>query len=459
MPENLQDVMMWLGGNTTMYILPFLAVISVLVFVHEWGHYIVARMCGVRVETFSIGFGKKIWSRRDKNGTEWQVAMIPLGGYVKMFGDTDPASSSFTESVKEGDQVRAMTPEERKSAFFGKPVAQRAAIVAAGPAINFLFAIVILCGIFMTTGQPVTPPVAAAVVAGGAAEAAGIQPMDRIVSIDGEKTRRFSDIQRSVAVSLDKPLTLEVERNGQIVTIPAITPKMDTVSDRFGFTHSRGFLGVVSAGSAISVDSIVAVDGQTGDIPALLKSRMGSQVRLSMKGIDDATPGQDLIVRLQADLNGSLIAGTDVTSLMLAPAMETENTTYGFVGAMTEALRETWFVTEGTMRALGQMIAGTRSPQELGGIIRIGAVTSDAAAAGFVSLLMLAALLSINLGLINLFPIPMLDGGHLVFYAIEALKGRPIPEKVQDAALRFGFYVLIGLMLFANINDILQLAR
>ncbi|HEY8964732.1 MAG TPA: RIP metalloprotease RseP [Alphaproteobacteria bacterium] len=459
MPENLNDVITWLGGNTTMYLLPFLAVISILVFVHEWGHYIVARLCGVRVETFSIGFGKKLWSRRDKHGTEWQVALFPLGGYVKMFGDTDPASSSFTESVKEGETIRQMTPAEREEAFFSKSVGQRAAIVFAGPAINFIFAIIVMIGLFMSVGQPVTPPVAAAVAAEGAAAAAGIQPLDRVVSINGEPTRRFSDIQRSVAVSLDTPLTLEVERNGEIIKIENVLPKIDNVTDRFGFSHSRGLLGIISAGSAFSIDAIEAVNGESGDIKALLKSHMGSQARLTMKGAE-GFPSQDLIVRLQPDLNGDLIAGgADVDSVMLAPAVETENTRYGLIGATQEALRETWFVTVGTLEALGQMIAGTRSAQELGGIIRIGAVTGDAAAAGFASLLMLGALLSINLGLINLFPIPMLDGGHLVFYAIEAIKGRPIPEKVQDAALRFGFYILIGLMLFANINDILQLAR
>jgi len=200
------------------------------------------------------------------------------------------------------------------------------------------------------------------------------------------------------------------------------------------------------------------VDGQTGDIPALLKSRMGSQVRLTMPSGDPEKGNENIIVRLQADINGDLIAGTAGAGLMMAPASETDKITYGFVGATQEALSQTWFVSVSTLEALGQMIAGTRSAQELGGIIRIGAVTGDAWAAGFAALMMLAALLSINLGLINLFPIPMLDGGHLMFYAIEAIKGRPVPEKVQDVALRFGFYILIGLMLFANINDILQLA-
>jgi regulator of sigma E protease len=375
-----------------------------------------------------------------------------------MFGDTDPASSSFTESVKEANQLRKMTAEERAQAFFARPVGQRAAIVFAGPAINFIFAIVVMVALFMTVGQPVTPPVAAAVVAGSAADEAGFKPMDRVIAIDGEAIHGFSDIQRDVTVSLSKPLSVEIERDGQRMTLGNVTPKLDTMTDRFGFKHARGLLGIVSAGNALAIDGILAVDGQKGDIAALLKSHMGSEVRLTMAPVGDM-PAQDLKVHLLPDLNGDLLAGTDAQTLKLATALETENTRYAFLPAVREAMMQTWYVSSGTIEAMGQMIAGTRSANELGGIIRIGAVTGDAAAAGFAALLMLGALLSINLGLINLFPIPMLDGGHLLFYAIEAVKGRPIPERVQDAALRFGFYILIGLMLFANINDILQLAR
>lgn len=457
MPDNLQDLLSAFGGNVASYFIPFLLVISVLVFVHEWGHYIVARMCGVKVETFSIGFGRKIWSYTDKAGTEWRFAMIPLGGYVKMFGDTDPTSAKFTESVAEGEALRKMTEHERKQSFYGKNVWQRMAIVAAGPAINFIFAIIVLTGLFMTVGRPVTPPLAAAIVENGSAYSAGIEPMDRIISINGAEVRRFSDIQRTVAVSLDEPLKIVVERAGEHIEIDNIVPRLETLTDRFGFKHSRGLLGVISSGNALAIEGIQAVNGQEGDIAAMLRERMGAVVTLTMAPVGDNAP-QGLIVRLQPELNGELLAGNG-QGLLLAPLAQNNVVIYGVVGAFTESLRETWFVTQGTLRALGQMIIGTRSAQELGGLIRIGAVTGDAAAAGFAALLTLAALLSINLGLINLFPIPMLDGGHLLFYTIEAIKGRPVPERVQDLALRFGFYVLIGLMLFANLNDILQLAR
>lgn len=457
--ETIHDMMNWIGGNTTMYLLPFLALISVLVFVHEWGHYIVARMCGVKVETFSIGFGKKIWSRTDRSGCQWQVALIPLGGYVKMFGDTDPASAVHTEKVTDSHgHVRPMTPAEREQAFFSKPVWKRAAIVFAGPAINFLFAIVVLAGLYSTVGRPITPPVVAAVIVGSAAEQAGFEPMDRIVAINGEAVNRFVDIQRTVAVTLDQPLSVEVERGDQTLTLQNVTPKLDMVEDRFGFRHSRGMLGIIGPGVALTPEGIETVQGQSGDIAALLKQRMDAGITsLRMKGVEGIPP-QDILVRLERGLNADFYADAS-KGVMLAPRTEQEVIDYSLGAAVVESMRETWFVSVGTLQSLGQMIIGTRSAQELGGIIRIGAVTGDAAQAGLIAFLTLGALLSINLGLINLLPIPMLDGGHLLFYAIEALKGGPVPERVQDAALRFGFMVLIALMVFANLNDLIQLAR
>ena len=465
--ETIHDWMQWLGGNTTMYILPFLLVISVLVFVHEWGHYIVARKCGVKVETFSIGFGKKIWARKDKSGTEWQVCLIPLGGYVKMFGDTDPASSSYTESVKEGDQLRVMTADERSQAFFAKSIAQRAAIVFAGPAINFIFAIVVLMTLYATVGRPVTAPIAGAVIVGGAAQEAGFLPNDRIVSIDGKEVRRFMDIQRAVAITLDKPLTFEVDRGGKKIVLENVKPKLEVVTDRFGFSHSSGRLGIIGPGFGLDVDSIEAVDGRKGNIEARLKRRMDRKVTLSMKPMADDLPAEDIVVFLSsaantAFLSGEVPEGEDAKKakvIEITPDGGQEVVVLGAQGAIIEALRETWFVSAGTLQSLGQIVMGTRSPQELGGIIRIGAVTGDAAQQGVMALITLAALLSINLGLINLLPIPMLDGGHLLFYGIEAAKGSPVPEKIQEMALRFGFVILIALMVFANLNDLIQLSK
>ncbi len=456
--ETIYDWMHWLGGNTTLYFLPFLLVIAVLVFVHEWGHFIVARLCGVKVETFSIGFGKRLFGWTDKGGTHWQVSLVPLGGYVKMFGDTDPASAGFTESVKEGEELRAMTPDERNQAFFGKPVWNRPAILFAGPAVNYLFALVLLAGIFASAGHVVTPPVAGAVIVGSAAEKAGIQPLDRILAIDGKEMRRFSDIQRSVALSLERPITVDVERAGQKMTISGVVPKLDEVTDRFGFKHTRGLLGIIGPGLGIAPDSIDSVDGQAGDARTLLAGRMDRIVTLGLKA-REGMDAQGIHVNLPSSLNDGFLKGDAGKALQLAASVEKTEAPLGVLSAVSEAAQEIWFVSAGTLQSLGQMVIGTRSAKELGGIIRIGAVTGDAAQQGVIALLTLAAMLSVNLGLINLMPIPMLDGGHLVFYALEAVKGKPVPEHVQDVALRFGFVLLIALMVFANLNDLIQLSK
>ncbi len=463
MPENLND---WIGlivNNTTGYLLPFLIVISVLVFIHELGHYLVARMNGVRVEDFSIGFGKEIWGRNDKHGTRWSIRLIPLGGYVKMFGDTDPASAQHTEQVKDAaGETRAMTAAERKEAFYAKSVGQRAAIVFAGPAINFLFAILVLTGLFMTAGRPVNPPIAAAIVAESAADQGGLQPGDRILSIDGNAMNRFSDIQRQVTISLDRPVPVTVERGGETVSLDAMAPRLDVVTDRFGFSHNRGILGIVSPGSGLPIKNITAINGQPVDpaapekTRALLTAQMDQVVTVTMA--PQGAEGQPQVLKIKP-------AATDNPDFATAEALffsgrnNLEKQVYGPWGAFKEALNETWIVTTGTLEAIGQMITGARGTNELGGLIRIGAIAGDAAQTGMIALISFAAMLSINLGLINLFPVPMLDGGHLTFYAIEAVKGSPVSEKVQNVAFRFGLVLLIGLMLFANLNDVFQLVH
>lgn len=373
---------------------PFILVLSVLVFVHEFGHYIVARWCGVRVETFSIGFGKELFGRTDRNGTRWKFSLIPLGGYVQMFGDLDPASARSADAVtaEEGERPRPMTDEERRVAFFSQPVAKRAAIVVAGPAINFLFAILILSALYAVEGKPFTPPVAAAILEGSAAEQAGVQPDDKILSLNGEPVQRFQDITKFVAVNLDREIAVEIARyqgdnrwdEASPVTLN-VTPTLIVEEDRFGFRHSTGRLGIKS-------------------------------------------PPADTAVQ--------------------------EHTLSSAIGT---AVTDTWEISVNTLTALGQMVMGYRSTDELGGILRIGAYAGDYAQRGFIAMITFAALLSINLGLINLLPIPMLDGGHLMFYALETVKGRPMNEKIQEYALRLGMLFLLGIMVFATWNDLLQL--
>ncbi len=431
----------------------FLAVLGLLVFVHEWGHYIIARACGVKVDTFSIGFGKEIWGFNDKHGTRWKISLIPLGGYVKMFGDTDPASAGHIEGNE-------LTAEQRSVAFFAKPVASRAAIVFAGPAINFIFAIIVLAVLYTSVGKPITPPQAMGVEIGGAADKAGFQPHDIVKTINGREIESFDNIKREVMIALNTEMNFVVERDGKEVELKA-TPKVVEEEDRFGFKHQLGFLGLIGPANGLDVKAISKINGRDAPKDAdqtreLLIQNMGKDIVLEMTG---GKPGSSMRIRPPADLNDKIgdEKSPEFNALILGVRPGDEIRTMNPVSAIGEAVVDTGQIISDTLKALGQMITGTRSATELGGIIRIGAIAGDMAERGMIALATFTALLSINLGLINLFPIPMLDGGHLVFYAVEALKGRPLSEKVQEYAFRFGLVVLVSLMVFANLNDIVQL--
>lgn len=452
---NTLDFLSTVGSNIWIYGGTFLVVLSLLVFVHEWGHYIVARLCGVRVEVFSIGFGRELFGFNDRNGTRWKLSLIPLGGYVKLFGDTDPASAKPAD----GEIVQSLSASERDVAFFAKPVSQRALIVVAGPAINFIFAFFLLTALFIFSGQPVTPPLAGAVVSGSSADRAGFRPHDRILTIQGKPVQDFEDIRRQMMVGLNQKMRFAVERDGQKIDLYATPDRVD-VKDRFGFQHSTGMLGLLSPNHAIALSSIVAVDDvpldDVASVRAALNLRMGRVLTIGVKGAGKS----DLIViqPMRAD-NPDLDRpdSPDSAYLFVSPKGVGEFITFNPPDAILHALDEIGVVTMGTLESLGQMVTGLRSPSELGGVIRIGALAGDMARQGFVAIVLFTALLSINLGLINLFPIPLLDGGHLVFYAVEAVLRRPVPERVQEYAFRFGMVFLISLMVYANLNDILQL--
>lgn len=463
--EQFAELLQIYAGNVWLYGGTFIAVLSLLVFVHEWGHFIVARMCGVRVEVFSIGFGKEIFGWNDrKTGMRWKVSMIPLGGYVKMFGDTDPASSGHTDSVEtERGDVRPMNEDEIKGAFYKKPVWQRMAIVFAGPAINFIFAIFVLGTLYFSVGMPAQPPVISAVQVGGAADKAGIQPHDRFIKINDREMRDFADVAHEIGMALGGGLDITVLREGKEVQLKA-TPEIKTFEDGHGFKGSKGFLGIIGPASGLLLESIIEVGGQaieSGDIETVRGLLIASMER-----------GEEALIRLDRGLDVELLriapsleanaALKDPENslhnvLMILDSYEDEIVSYSLSEAFVSATKETYKMGSDTLRALGQMVSGERSAAELGGVIRIGAVAGDMANRGIIAIVIFTAMLSINLGIINLFPIPMLDGGHLVFYAAEAVKGTPISEQYQEYAFRFGFVLLIGLMAFANLNDILQL--
>jgi regulator of sigma E protease len=356
------------------YAIPFLVILTVLVFVHELGHYLVARSCGVRVEVFSIGFGPEIFGRTDRAGTRWKFSLVPLGGYVKMFGETVATGAPEDES--------GLSAEERAVSFQHKSLPKRTAVVSAGPLANFLFAVVVLTGLFGTLGQPFTPPRVGGVQPGSAAEGAGIQEGDVIQRIDGSAIERFEQIQWIVRDSAGVPLDVVVLRDATAVPL-VVTPQLEEVTDHFGNVHEIGLLGIQS-------------------------------------------------------VNRELVRHDLATALWRASS-------------------ETLFLTGATLKAVGQIIVGTRTAEELGGPLRIAQISGEVAQGGVFPVIWFLAVLSINLGLINLFPIPMLDGGHLLFYAAEAVRGKPLGPRAQEVGFGIGLALVIGLMLFVTWNDLVQL--
>ncbi len=367
----------WIAENWV-YIPAFLIVITVLVFIHEYGHYKVARLCGVKVDTFSIGFGRELFGWYDKYGCRWRVSAIPFGGYVKFFGDAGVASNAESD-------IDALSPEEKKVSFHHKPLWQRAAVVFAGPAANYIFAIVALTAMHFFLGQAHTPPIASEVVENSAAYEAGILPGDRILSVDGDEIDSFEQLRQHVIVGLDEPLKMVIDRSGELVSLN-IVPHIVEYKDADGNTQKIGQLGI----------------------------------RSTQREFKDHGPGSALI----------------------------------------SAVDQTWFVTAATLKGAWQMITGARETKELSGPLGILKMSGDAAKRGqdftqnALSLFNFMIFVSISLGLINLFPIPMLDGGHLLFYSLEAVLGRPVSEKFMEYGFRIGLTLVLMLMIFATWNDL-----
>lgn len=354
----------------------FLVLLTPLVFVHELGHFLVARLCGVRVEVFSIGFGRELFGFNDSHGTRWKFSLLPLGGYVRMFGQAP-------NELEGGEKPAEMSAADRAVSFMHKSVGRRAAIVAAGPAANFIFAILVLGILYVSYGKTYRAPVIDEVVGGSAAAVAGILPGDRVVEANGQSITTFEDVAQIIVMNLDQPLVLVIDRNGTQVTLTA-TPQIVTDKDI-----------------------------------------LGKEMRTARLGIISKQPGP--VVTLNP------------------------------LEALSDAVVDTYSMTGNMLTGIWQMISGVRPASEIGGVLRIASFSGAVAEFGFVSLVMLAVTLSINLGLINLFPVPMLDGGHLAFYAFEVARGRPLSEGAQEWGLKIGLAMVLSLMLFATWNDLVYL--
>ena len=369
------------GGGLIGYVVPFLFVLTIVVFFHELGHFLMARLCGIKVLVFSIGFGPEIAGFNDRYGTRWKISAVPLGGYVKFFGDDNAAS------VPDQAAAASMSSADRKDSFMFQPVPSRAAVVAAGPIANFVLAIAIFAAIFMTVGKQTTSARVDTVQRASAAEVAGFKPGDLVTAINGEKIESFSDMQRIVSISANETLSIDVDRGGAPVTLKAI-PQLKELKDNFGNVHRLGVLGISRSMS-----------------PGDIKTEKAGPLRAIVMGA-----------------------------------------------------QETWFVVDRTLAYIGGVFVGREAADQLGGPIRIAQVSGQVATAGFTALIHLTAVLSVSIGLLNLFPIPLLDGGHLLFYAIETIRGRPLSERAQEVGFRIGLAVVVMLMIFATFNDILRLA-
>ena len=358
----------------------FLFVITLVVFFHELGHFAVARFFGVKVDSFSIGFGPAIFGWTDGKGTRWKISWIPLGGYVKFFGDLDASSKPDRE------RLGGLPEKEREQAFQFKPLYQRALIVLAGPVANFVLAIVIFTLTFMFIGQQIVSPIVDGVQPHSAAQAAGIKPGDVIETVNGEHIGSFADLQRIISLRPGFPLAITVSRKGAPITLQA-TPRLVEVTDRLGEKEKQGVLGIFNRGGK----------------------------------------GEVTLVR------------------------------YGPVGALQVACSQTWEIVTTTFTYVGLMVSGHEDPAQLSGPIGIARISGAVATLGFLALINLAALISVSIGLVNLFPIPVLDGGHLLYYGCEAVLGRPLGERAQDVGFRLGLAFVLGLMLLATWNDLIRL--
>jgi regulator of sigma E protease len=376
MSWNLVQHFSLLGNVVVSFIIPFLFVLTIIVFIHEFGHFIVARWCGIKVLVFSIGFGPELVGFNDRHGTRWKISAIPLGGYVKFFGDENVAS------VPDANAIAAMNPDERKVSFFHKSVGARAAVVAAGPIANFILAIAIFATIFTLYGRQEAPARVGEVTPGSAAEAAGFQPDDLVLSINGRPVSSFREMKEIVAFSAGERLDIVVDRGGTHVTLRA-TPRLGTEKDK-------------------------------------------DNAGLGLLGVTQKKPAPE-----------------DIRTIRYTP-----------LGAFNEAVKQTWSVIDQSLTYLARIFVGRASTAQLGGVVRIAQMSGEAASLGFPTLMSWAALISVSIGMLNLFPIPLLDGGHLLFYACEAALGRPLPERMQEFGFRIGFAIIVLLMIFTVWNDV-----
>ncbi len=448
--------------------LGFLFVLSAVVFFHELGHFLVARWCGVTVTTFSIGFGKELAGFVDRKGTRWRFAAIPLGGYVKFLDDTNVASSPGTASGE-------VPPAARAGTFHDKPVWQRFLVVAAGPIANFLLAAVIYTALNVSTGVSRVTAQVDEVVAGMPAEQAGLRAGDVITRIDGWRIETFDDVARLVLTSSGRTLQIAVDRNGESLTFP-VTPAMRDEKDDLGVTVRLGDIGVrrhvPARVGAVVPDSAADKAGiEVGDVITSIDGTAISSFRDVVELVQPAA-GRPLSVALRRGSETRTLEMTPTAAEIALPDGSTkqvgrigvaqdrpEPVAVSFVEAARLGVRETYSNIVQTITGIGDILWGRQSADQVGGPILLAEVTARVVEHGWEPLLRLTALISANIGLLNLLPIPVLDGGHLVFYTIEAIRRRPLSQRVQEIGFKIGIALVMTLIIFVNLNDLMRLGK
>lgn len=459
--------------NIAYYIIPFIVLLGVLVFVHEFGHFIIARMLGVRVSTFSVGFGRQICAREDKHGTTWKIGAIPLGGYCQFLGDADASSSTSEKEV-----VENLSEEEKKHAFPTQKPWKKLAIVLAGPMFNYLFAILIFIGLFYAFGKIVYPPVVGGLVEGGAAEQAGILPEDKIISINDRKTEDFQSISNEINLAADDKVLLKIERP---ITFKVKAEALDVEGKKSPFK----IIGVASCGcktdncpkeDRVAVHKILAGSPAdragffNGDILQNINEveiHKFSDLKKYIEEHQDDEYSISVIRPLtfnvslretEYDAGDGNVQKRKMLGIISSSKINFASQKMSFIDAVKAGSYEAYDLTVTTLRALSQMITGKRGSEEVGGIIRIAEMSGDISkSGGLIGFIYFMALLSVNLGLINLLPIPLLDGGHVVIFIVEMIIGREIKTRDKDIIFKIGLLIICAIMILATWNDITHL--
>lgn len=462
-------------ANIIYYIVPFIVLLGVLVFVHEFGHFIVARLLGVSVSTFSIGFGKKLCSHVDRYGTNWTIGAIPLGGYCQFLGDADAASSTA-----ENDVLQTLSEEQKKHAFPSQKRWKKLAIVVAGPLFNYLFAIMVFAVLFYSYGKIVYPPIVGAVVENGAAMKAGILAGDKIVKINGHDTLDFQSISNEIALTAQDKALVEVERD---ITMKVKAEDMPVDGEKPPFKIiGLGSCDVNVCDGVAKLPNLVAVtrvmEGSPADRAGFLVGdilRKVNDVQINefetLKKYVQTHQDEEFDIQITRPLTFNIAledteydAGDGVKQkrrmlgVQSSSQIDFSDRNMSAWSALKQGVAEAYDLTAVTLRALGQMVVGKRGGDEVGGIIRIAEMSGDVSkTGGLISFIYFMAILSVNLGLINLLPIPLLDGGHILIYLIEAVIFKEITPKVKDYIYKFGLLIICAIMLLATWNDIMHL--